>query len=118
MNKPLLGLTLGGVLGIFDGLSALISAPETAPAIVGIVVGSTFKGIVCGLLIGWFARKVQSIPAGLVFGLVVGAFFAFLIAAMPNAEGKHYYWEIVLPGSVLGLIVGFATQKYGRQPAL
>lgn len=23
-----------------------------------------------------------------------------------------YVWEIVLPGSLVGLIVGFATQKY------
>jgi len=31
MNKPVLGLVAGGVLGIFDGLTALISAPEVAP---------------------------------------------------------------------------------------
>jgi hypothetical protein len=114
MNKPLLGLVLGGALGIFDGLTALISAPEVAPQIVGIVIGSTFKGLIVGVLIGWFAQKVRSLPAGIVFGLVVGAFFAFLVAAMPDPSGKHYYWEIVLPGSVVGLIVGYATQKYGR----
>jgi hypothetical protein len=113
MNKPVLGLLLGGVLGVLDGLSALISAPETAPLIVGIVIGSTVKGLVCGVLIGWFARKVHSLPAGMLFGLAVGAFFAFLIAAMPDESGHHYYWQIVLPGSILGLIVGFATQRYG-----
>ena len=113
MNKPLLGLVLGGILGVFDGLSALVSAPEVAPQIVGIVIGSTFKGLLAGVLIGWFARKVPSVPAGLLVGLAIGAFFAFLIAVMPSADGKHYYWEIILPGSVLGLIVGYATQKYG-----
>jgi hypothetical protein len=46
MNKPLLGMLLGGVLGVFDGLSALISEPSVAPEIVGIVIGSTFKGLV------------------------------------------------------------------------
>ena len=46
MKKPVFGLLLGGVLGIFDGLAALVSAPEVAPAIIGIVVGSTFKGII------------------------------------------------------------------------
>src|SRR5574338_81078 len=112
MNKPLFGLVLGGVLGIFDGLTALISAPETAPQIVGIVIGSTFKGLIVGVLAGWFARKVHSVPAGLLFGLAVSAFFAYLVAAMPDPSGKHYYWEIILPGSVLGLIVGYATQKY------
>jgi hypothetical protein len=118
MNKPVLGLILGGILGVFDGLTALVSAPEVAPQIVGIVIGSTFKGLLAGVLIGWFAKKVQSIPAGLLVGLAIGAFFAFLVAAMPSPDGKHYYWEIILPGSVLGLIVGYATQRYGRTPQL
>ncbi len=65
MNKPVLGLLIGGILGIFDGLSALVSAPETAPQIAGIVTGSVFKGIIAGLLIGWFARKVDSLPLGI-----------------------------------------------------
>ena len=34
MKKPVLGLLLGGVLGNFDGLIALVSAPEVAPGIV------------------------------------------------------------------------------------
>ena len=44
MNKPLLGLVVGGVLGVFDGLSALLSAPEVAPQILGIIIGSTVQG--------------------------------------------------------------------------
>jgi ABC-type Fe3+-siderophore transport system permease subunit len=114
MSKPLLGLVLGGILGIFDGLSALISAPETAPQIAGIVIGSTFKGLIAGVLIGWFSKKVQSLPAGILFGLAVSAFLAYLVAAMQSPDGKHYYWEIILPGSLLGIIVGYATQRYGR----
>ena len=35
---------------------------------------------------------------------------------MGDESGKHYYWEIMLPGSLLGAIVGFATQRYGRTP--
>jgi len=114
MKKPVLGLLLGGVLGIFDGLSALVSAPEVAPDIVGIVIGSTFKGVVAGVLIGWFATRVRSMQAGVLVGLAIGAFFAFLIAAIPQPDGTHYWWEIMLPGSVLGLIVGYATQRYGK----
>jgi hypothetical protein len=114
MNKPVLGLVLGGILGIFDGLGALLSAPETAPDIVGIVIGSTCKGLLVGVLVGWFARRVHSLRVGILFGLLCGAFFAFLVAAIPQPSGVHYYWEIMLPGSVLGVIVGYATQRYGR----
>jgi hypothetical protein len=117
MNKPVVGLVLGGVLGVFDGLSALLSAPEVAPEIVGIVIGSTFKGLVTGVLIGLFARKVRSLPLGIAFGLAMGLLFAFLVAAMPSATGKHYYWEIMLPGGLLGVIVGYATQQYRKEPA-
>jgi hypothetical protein len=110
MNKPVLGMALGALLGVFDGLSALVSAPETAPGIVGIVIGSTFKGLLVGLLAGWFATRTRSVGAGILVGLALGAFFAYLIAAMQGA----YYWEIILPGSVLGIVVGYATQRYGR----
>lgn len=112
MNKPVFGLLLGGFLGIFDGLSALVSAPETRPQIVGIVIGSTFKGLIAGVLIGWFSRKVNSLPAGILFGLGVGLLLAYLVAAMPDNAGHHYYWQIMVPGSILGLIVGISTQKF------
>ena len=118
MNKPLLGLVLGGALGVLDGLTALLSGPPGISAqIVGIVIGSTLKGVIVGVLVGWFANKVNSLAAGLAAGLVAGAFFAFLVAAMPQPDGSHYYWQIMLPGSAVGLIVGYATQRYGRQPS-
>jgi putative effector of murein hydrolase LrgA (UPF0299 family) len=28
-----------------------------------------------------------------------------------------YYLEIMLPGSIVGMIVGFATQRFGAAPA-
>lgn len=119
MSKPVFGLILGGILGIFDGLTALVSAPETAPQILGIVIGSTFKGIIAGLLIGWFAKKKNSLPLGIAFGLCVGLLLAYAVAAMPQADGTHYYWEIMLPGAIVGMIVGYATQKYtGGRSAL
>lgn len=117
MGKPLFGLVLGGVLGILDGLSALVSAPETAPDIVGIVIGSTVKGLIAGVLIGWFSKKVDHLGLGLLFGLAVGAALAGLVVWMQvSAGGPAYVWEIVLPGGVVGLIVGFATQRWeGRR---
>ena len=118
MNKPVLGLVAGGVLGVFDGLTALVSAPEVAPQIAGIVAGSMGKGLIAGVLIGWFARKVNNLGAGIAFGLVMGALFALPIALMPDATtGQTYFWEILIPGSLVGLIVGFLTQRYGTRPA-
>jgi hypothetical protein len=108
MNKITYGLILGGILGIFDGLTSWFT-PEVRPALMGIVLGSTFKGLLAGVLIGVFARKVHSLALGVLFGLGVGLLFAFFIAHM---QGK-YYFEIMLPGGLVGLIVGYATQKYG-----
>jgi hypothetical protein len=111
MSKPVFGLVLGGILGIFDGLTALFT-PEVRSQIVGIIIGSTIKGVIAGVLIGWFARKVNSLPLGILFGGAIGLLLAWLVAAMPGPDGKHYYFEIMLPGAIVGLIVGYATQKY------
>jgi peptidoglycan/LPS O-acetylase OafA/YrhL len=111
MNKVLFGIILGAVLGVFDGLTALLSAPEVRPQLAGIVIGSTVKGLLAGALIGFFARKVHSLPLGIVFGLAVGLGLAYLVVLM----GNPYFWEIMLPGGAVGLIVGYATQKFGRE---
>lgn len=113
MNKVLIGVLCGGVLGVFDGLSALLSDdPAVAPAIVGIVIGSTTKGILAGVAAGFFARKFNNLPLGIGFGLLVGAALATVIAVLQN----NHYVAIILPGSAVGAIVGFATQKFGRTP--
>jgi ABC-type uncharacterized transport system permease subunit len=112
MSKPVLGLMLGGVLGIFDGLTAWFT-PAVRDQLAGIVVGSTIKGLIAGIAIGYFAKKFNSLPLGIVFGLAVGFLLAFLVAFLQ----KDHYFEIILPGSILGLVVGFATQKYGRPSA-
>jgi hypothetical protein len=113
MSKPMLGLVLGGILGIFDGLSALISAPDdpaVKAGIVGIVVGSTVKGLITGALIGWFAKRTQSLGVAVVFGLAVGVALAYLVCLLQKLGGQPpYYWQIMLPGGILGVIVGYAT---------
>lgn len=112
MSKPILGLLLGGILGAFDGLSALLY-PETQSEIVGIVIGSTIKGLIAGVATGYFAKKYQSLPVGVVFGLGIGLILAYLVVVM---DGRGFYLEIMLPGGLVGLIVGFATQRYGAAP--
>jgi hypothetical protein len=113
LNKPVFGLLLGGALGILDGLSAWFT-PEVRNQLVGIVIGSTLKGVIAGLAIGFFARKVDNLALGTIFGLAVGALLAFGVCQM---QGGKYYLEIMLPGSLVGLIVGLATQKYPRPAA-
>jgi hypothetical protein len=107
MNKVVYGLILGGILGIFDGLTSWFT-PAVRSQLLTIVIGSTIKGIIAGVLIGFFARKVNSLPLGILFGLGVGLLLAFIVAYMQ----KGYYFEIMLPGGLVGLIVGYATQKY------
>ena len=116
MNKILLGVVLGAILGAFDGLTAWFT-PAVRPYMLGIVIGSTVKGIIAGVAAGWFARKVHSLPAGIAFGFAVGLLLAWGVAAMPSETGEHYYFAIMLPGSIVGAIIGWATQqRYGKPP--
>ena len=107
MNKVLFATLLGGFLGIFDGLTAWFT-PEVRAQMVGIVIGSTVKGILTGVLVGVFSRKVHSLAWGTLFGLAVGAFFAYLILL----GNPGHALNIMLPGSLVGLIVGYAAQSH------
>ena len=116
MTKPVFGLVLGGVLGVFDGLSALVSAPDDTGLdrrIVGIVIGSTIKGVITGVLIGWFAKRTASLGLAIAFGLAVGLALAYVVCLLLKLGGQPpYYWQIMLPGGILGVIVGYATFTY------
>ena len=108
MKKPVFAMLLGGFLGVFDGLTALVTGGPEIPSQIGVIVaGSTFKGVVAGLIIGLVAQRTQSLAVIVGVGIAVAALFAYLVTI-----GTPYLWEIVLPGSIVGLIVGFATAKY------
>jgi len=109
VSKPLLGVLLGAALGALDGASAWLSA-DARPIIVTIIIGSTIKGVITGLLAGLIARWRQSTMLGVAAGLVIG--FALSHVAAMGQPG--HYAEIVLPGMLLGTIVGFVTQRYPR----
>lgn len=111
--KVWLGIALGGILGVFDGLSALISAghdPEIQQGIIGIVIGSTIKGMLVGVATGFLAKKYNSLWVGILFGTLFSLLLAGTVAFL---QGK-YYLEIMLPGAILGAIVGYATQTFGK----
>jgi hypothetical protein len=109
MNKIVAGLLFGLILGVLDGATAWFY-PETRGFVGGIMVGSSIKGMLVGLLAGWFAQKVQSTLWGVVVGSALGLLFAYGVAAMQ----KDHYLEIMLPGFLVGAIVGFLTQRVGQ----
>ncbi len=115
MNKLLVGLLFGAILGAADGATAWFY-PEVRTMMQSILIGSTVKGMVVGVLCGWFARKVNSITWGIVAGAALGLLFAFLVAAM-GEPGQHHYLEIMFPGFVVGAIIGFLTQRLGEPAA-
>ncbi|HUR82993.1 MAG TPA: hypothetical protein VM733_19700 [Thermoanaerobaculia bacterium] len=110
MNKILLGLILGALLGAIDGGTAWFT-PEVRNQMLGIIFGSTMKGVIAGIAAGIFARRVKNTFAGIVFGLIVGAALAYAVIYL---GGGLYFWEIMLPGAAVGAILGWATQRYGR----
>ena len=118
MNKILVGVIVGAVAGAIDGATAWFE-PAVRPDILFIIMASTIKGVIAGIAAGWFARRVHSVPKGIAFGFAVGLLLAFLVAMNPDPKtGEHYWWQIMLPGSVLGGVIGWATQRYGRPAAL
>ena len=108
MNKILIGVVFGLILGALDGATAWFT-PEARSQMAGILIGSSIKGMLVGVLSGWYARKVQSTSKGIAVGSVLGLLFAGIIAVL---QGNHYL-EILLPGFVVGAIIGFLTQRMG-----
>jgi hypothetical protein len=111
MRKPLLGVTVGAILGFLDGASAWFS-PDARPLMRTIVVGSTLKGVATGLIAGLVARWRRSVALGVGAGLVTG----FVLSSLAAMDQGSHYLEIVLPGMLVGAITGFVTQRYPQFP--
>jgi len=116
MNKPLVGVIAGAVLGAIDGASAWFT-PAVRSEMEGIMMWSSIKGMLVGIICGLIARKVRSTKVGLIAGAGFGLLFAYLVAMMPEPDGTHYYLQIMVPGFVLGALTGFLTQRLGTAPA-
>ena len=48
--------------------------------------------------------------------LAIGLVLAYLVAMSPDPKtGEHYYAQIMVPGAIVGLLVGYATARYGNR---
>ena len=79
---------------------------------VSVITFSLAKGLVAGIAIGFFSTKVHSMVWGILGGLAIAAVLSLLVI---RRAGMTLFWEILLPGMLLGVIVGFATQKFGKK---
>ncbi len=115
MGKIALGMIVGTVLGLVDGLLTFFSPEAVAMGMMPmIIIGSTIKGFITGAAIGWLSKRYRSYVVGMVGGLAVGLVLSFLVALMPDPEGNHHYFEIMLPGAIVGGVAGFVCQRWGN----
>lgn len=113
MKKILFAMALGMGLGLLDGASAWFT-PDARDQLLSIITWSAMKDVIAGFAIGVFAVFVKAKRAIVLWGLVVGLGLAFWVASVPDPEtGKHYYLAIMLPGGLVGLLVGYFTARYG-----
>src|SRR5687767_11992948 len=106
MSAPVIGIVVGGILGLLDGLSAWFY-PEARAMMITIVIGSTIKGVITGLAAGAVARWRKSLVLGVATGVVVG----FILSTLAALGQPDHYWAIVLPGMLVGAISAVAAHR-------
>ena len=111
MTKPILGLTVGGTLGLLDGLSGFFE-PSLATVMSSVITFSLLKGLLAGITTGYVSQRVHSMLLGTLAGIAIAAALSLLVILR---AGMALFWDIMIPGMVLGLVVGFATQRFGRK---
>lgn len=73
--------------------------------------------MLAGALIGWVSGRVRTLGVGLLWGGIIGLFFAALVSIAQKLAGEPaYYWQIMLPGGLVGMIVGYATFRHREKP--
>jgi|SRR6266436_442229 len=110
LTKPMLGLAVGGTLGLLDGLSGFLE-PSLAPVMSSVIALSLLKGLVAGIAIGSVSQRFHSMLVGILAGVGIAAALSLLVILR---AGMASFWDIMLPGMLLGVVVGFTTQKFGN----
>src|SRR5712692_4883361 len=113
LTKPMLGLAVGGALGFLDGLSGFFE-PSLAPVMGSVITFSLLKGLVGGVATGYVSQRIHSMLVGILAGIGIAAALSLLVILR---AGMALFWDILLPGMLLGAIVGFATQRFGKTAA-
>jgi len=111
VTKPMLGLAVGGTLGLLDGLSGFLE-PSLAPLMGSVITFSLLKGLVSGIAIGYVSQRFHSMLVGILAGTGIAAALSLLVILH---AGMALFWDIMLPGMLLGVVVGFTTQKFGKR---
>jgi hypothetical protein len=83
--------------------------PEAAGMMTEIIIGSTVKGLINGLIAGFIARKSDSVLTVTLLSGVTGMILSALTAIPSGA-----YAAIIVPGTIVGLLSGFITSKWGK----
>src|SRR5580658_11389119 len=107
LTKPMLGLAVGGTLGLLDGLSGFLE-PSLAPVMSSVITFSLLKGLVSGIAIGYVSQRFHSMLVGVLAGIGIAGALSLLVILR---AGMVLFWDIMLPGMLLGIVVGFTTQK-------
>src|SRR5947209_19651002 len=102
LSKPLLGLAVGGSLGLLDGLSGFFE-PSLAPVMGSVITFSLLKGLLAGIATGYVSRRVHSMLLGILAGVGIAAVLSLLVILH---AGMALFWDIMIPGMLLGLLWG------------
>src|SRR5436309_1039495 len=102
LTKPVLGLAVGGTLGLLDGLSGFFE-PSLAPVMGSVITFSLLKGLVAGIATGYVSKRVHSVLLGILAGVGIAAVLSLLVILH---AGMALFWDIMIPGMLLGLLWG------------
>src|SRR5467141_4923665 len=94
LTKPMLGLAVGGVLGLLDGLSGFFE-PSLAPVMTSVITFSLLKGLLAGIATGYVSQRVHSMLLGILAGTGIAAVLSLLVILK---AGIALFWDILPPG--------------------
>src|SRR5467141_2718653 len=93
LTKPMLGLTVGGVLGLLDGLSGFFE-PALKPVMGSVITFSLLKGLLAGITTGYVSERVHSMVLGILAGIGIAGMLSLLVILR---AGMALFWDIMVP---------------------